>query len=181
MQAQFFDLSIDTRQVIEDDLEGFRQLPGVINATTTSQIPFSAEAVSQIYLEVGDEPQAYQTNIFDLDINGIEVLGLEVIEGRQFSPTEVIRHDPSLSDARPAVVMISHELNNSLAPISSMTNSAKKILKQREHLDLLPEILDTIERRTQRLFEFTRQYARLARKQPVMSATFLAISKRSVS
>lgn len=59
--------------------------------------------------------------------------------------------------------LISHELNNSLAPISSLTSSAKKILKQQENLDMLPDMLDTIERRAQRLFEFTRQYARLAR------------------
>ena len=45
VQAQFFDLSIDTRQVIEDDLEGFRRLPGVTNATTASQIPFGADHV----------------------------------------------------------------------------------------------------------------------------------------
>jgi signal transduction histidine kinase len=60
-----------------------------------------------------------------------------------------------------------------------MTSSAKKILKQQENLDMLPDMLDTIERRAQRLFEFTRQYARLARlpaarKQPVKIADFLS-------
>jgi len=60
-----------------------------------------------------------------------------------------------------------------------MTSSAKKILDQPEHQDMLPDILDTIERRAQRLFEFTRQYARLARlpsarKQPVFLREFLS-------
>jgi len=79
--------------------------------------------------------------------------------------------------------LISHELNNSLAPISSMAGSAKKILKQQENLELLPDMLDTIERRAQRLFEFTRQYARLARlpaarKQAVAITEFLSDIER---
>jgi signal transduction histidine kinase len=90
--------------------------------------------------------------------------------------TEISRNEIALW--KQVIRLISHELNNSLAPISSLTSSAKKILRQQEHLDMLPEMLDTIERRAQRLFEFTRQYARLARlpaarKQPVMIAEFL--------
>jgi two-component system nitrogen regulation sensor histidine kinase NtrY len=90
--------------------------------------------------------------------------------------TEISRNEIALW--KKVIRLISHELNNSLAPISSMTSSAKKILNQPEHIDMLPEILDTIERRAQRLFEFTRQYARLARlpaarKQPVNIAEFL--------
>jgi nitrogen fixation/metabolism regulation signal transduction histidine kinase len=91
--------------------------------------------------------------------------------------TEISRNEIALW--KRVIRLISHELNNSLAPISSMTSSAKKILKQQENLDMLPDMLDTIERRAQRLFEFTRQYARLARlpaarKQPVKIADFLS-------
>jgi len=91
--------------------------------------------------------------------------------------TEISRNEIALW--KQVIRLISHELNNSLAPISSMTGSAKKILKQQSNLDMLPDMLDTIERRAQRLFEFTRQYARLARlpaarKQPVKIAEFLS-------
>jgi two-component system nitrogen regulation sensor histidine kinase NtrY len=95
--------------------------------------------------------------------------------------TEISRNEIALW--KQVIRLISHELNNSLAPISSMTGSAKKILKQQEHLDMLPDMLDTIERRAQRLFEFTRQYARLARlpaarKQVVNLAEFLGDIER---
>jgi nitrogen fixation/metabolism regulation signal transduction histidine kinase len=91
--------------------------------------------------------------------------------------TEISRSEIALW--KQVIRLISHELNNSLAPISSMTGSAKKILEQQENLDMLPDMLDTIERRAQRLFEFTRQYARLARlpaarKQAVNLAEFLS-------
>jgi two-component system nitrogen regulation sensor histidine kinase NtrY len=75
--------------------------------------------------------------------------------------TEISRNEIGLW--KQVIRLISHELNKSLAPISSLTNSAKKILDQPEHMHMLPEMLDTIERRAQRLFDFTRQYARLAR------------------
>jgi nitrogen fixation/metabolism regulation signal transduction histidine kinase len=95
--------------------------------------------------------------------------------------TEISRNEIALW--KQVIRLISHELNNSLAPISSMTGSARKILKQQENLDMLPDMLDTIERRAQRLFEFTRQYARLARlpaarKQAVNLAEFLSDIER---
>jgi nitrogen fixation/metabolism regulation signal transduction histidine kinase len=95
--------------------------------------------------------------------------------------TEISRNEIALW--KQVIRLISHELNNSLAPISSMTGSAKKILKQQENLEMLPDMLDTIERRAQRLFEFTRQYARLARlpaarKQDVNLAEFVSDIER---
>ena len=62
-----------------------------------------------------------------------------------------------------AIRLMSHELNNSLAPISSLTNSAKQIIQKPEHIDMLPDILDTISQRTRRLHAFIEQYARFAR------------------
>lgn len=59
--------------------------------------------------------------------------------------------------------LISHELNNSLAPISSLTNSAKQIIDEPEHHHMLPDIFDTISRRTQNLHEFIELYAKFAR------------------
>jgi len=116
VQAQLYDLSVDSRQVVIDDLERFRVLPGVISASTATQIPFAAEDVSNVFLETGDEPQLYQTNIFDFDANGLDVLGLELIEGRDFYETEVVRHDPSQSDAKAAVAMISVSQADALFP-----------------------------------------------------------------
>jgi nitrogen fixation/metabolism regulation signal transduction histidine kinase len=59
--------------------------------------------------------------------------------------------------------LISHELNNSLAPISSLTRSAQKILKQPEHTHMHVEVLETIGNRTHHLHDFISQYAKFAR------------------
>jgi len=59
--------------------------------------------------------------------------------------------------------LISHELNNSLAPISSLTNSAKKVIGSGENQHMLPEMLDTISRRSAHLHQFIEQYSHFAR------------------
>ncbi|MBR8845104.1 ATP-binding protein [Pseudoalteromonas sp. JC3] len=68
-----------------------------------------------------------------------------------------------------AIRLISHELNNSLAPISSLTNSANTIVersaKEQNHtlVQLLPDMLATINRRTENLSEFVAKYSEFAR------------------
>jgi len=70
--------------------------------------------------------------------------------------------------------LISHELNNSLAPISSLTNSAKKVVASNKNQHMLPEMLDTISRRSAHLHQFIEQYAHFARlPQPNKSAVEL--------
>jgi signal transduction histidine kinase len=59
--------------------------------------------------------------------------------------------------------VISHELNNSLAPIRSLVGSARLIGKKPEHHDKLERVLDTIEERAGHLGAFVDGYARLAR------------------
>lgn len=58
--------------------------------------------------------------------------------------------------------VISHELNNSLAPIASLAHSGSLLL-QRGQLDKLPTALTTIEERARHLEGFIRDYARFAK------------------
>lgn len=59
--------------------------------------------------------------------------------------------------------LINHELNNSLAPISSMVHSARLIARTPEHLAKLDRVFETIEERTAHLAAFLEGYARFAR------------------
>ncbi|NYZ63553.1 sensor histidine kinase [Luteimonas deserti] len=73
--------------------------------------------------------------------------------------------------------VISHELNNSLAPIASLAHSGRELLR-RGQLERLPEALTTIEERARHLEGFIRGYARFAklpapRRDPVQLATFV--------
>jgi nitrogen fixation/metabolism regulation signal transduction histidine kinase len=59
--------------------------------------------------------------------------------------------------------LINHELNNSLAPISSMVHSARLIAKNPAQIAKLDRVFETIEERTSHLAAFLEGYARFAR------------------
>jgi nitrogen fixation/metabolism regulation signal transduction histidine kinase len=61
------------------------------------------------------------------------------------------------------VRLISHEVNNSLAPVTSLVHSARLIAKNPEHAGKLLRVFDTIEERTTHLRAFLDGYAALAR------------------
>ena len=58
--------------------------------------------------------------------------------------------------------VISHELNNSLAPVGSLVNSASELLR-RGQTERLPDILATIGERTHHLQSFIEGYAKFAK------------------
>ena len=58
--------------------------------------------------------------------------------------------------------VISHELNNSLAPIASLAKSAVELLR-RGNTQRLPEIMETVEERARHLERFIEGYARFAK------------------
>jgi two-component system, NtrC family, nitrogen regulation sensor histidine kinase NtrY len=74
--------------------------------------------------------------------------------------------------------VISHELNNSLAPVASLARSAAELVR-RGQVQRLPEILATVEERAEHLERFIGGYARFAklptpRREAIQWAPFLA-------
>lgn len=74
--------------------------------------------------------------------------------------------------------IISHELNNSLAPVASLAHSGAELLRRGQH-QRLEEIFATIEERARHLEGFIRDYARFAklpspRLEPVLWPAFCA-------
>ena len=62
-----------------------------------------------------------------------------------------------------AIRVISHELNNSLAPISSLVHSAGVLAERPEARERLPRVFSAIDERVAHLTDFLRGYARFAR------------------
>jgi signal transduction histidine kinase len=74
---------------------------------------------------------------------------------------EINRHE--VVSLKKVIRIISHEINNSLGPISSLVGSAKIILQRPEHLPKLSTVFDTIQERALHLQSFLDGYARLAK------------------
>ncbi len=65
-----------------------------------------------------------------------------------------------------AIRVLSHEMNNSLAPVTSLIHSARLMVNVPEHAGRLSRALDTIEERAEHLRTFLDGYARFARLPP---------------
>ena len=111
---EFYDDSIDVRQSVIDDIERIKQLDGVIDITPVSERPFDAQRVVNVYLESGEEAQAFQTNIFDSNVAGPRVLDLTLISGRFFDENEVLFGSANELKQSNSVVMISEQMAEAL-------------------------------------------------------------------
>ena len=74
---------------------------------------------------------------------------------------EVAQHD--IAVLKRVVRLLSHEVNNSLAPVSSLVHSARVIVASGDRLERLQRVFDTIDERSQHLSQFIASYAALAR------------------
>jgi two-component system, NtrC family, nitrogen regulation sensor histidine kinase NtrY len=74
---------------------------------------------------------------------------------------EVARHD--VEALKKLVRLISHEVNNSLGPISSLVHTARMVQASGERLERLERVFDAVEERARHLANFIAGYASLAR------------------
>ncbi len=79
----------------------------------------------------------------------------------RYMTREIGRHEVEV--LKRVVRVISHEVNNSLAPVASLVHSARLIAKSPEHAGKLERVFDTIEERALHLKGFLEGYAALAR------------------
>jgi signal transduction histidine kinase len=71
-------------------------------------------------------------------------------------------HREEVRTWKKVIRVISHELNNSLAPIASLAHSGAELVARGKH-DQLEEVFDTISERAQHLERFIQGYARFAK------------------
>lgn len=74
---------------------------------------------------------------------------------------ELRRHEVAVW--KRAIRLINHEINNSIAPISSLFHSARRVQEMPEHRHRLSEIYESIEERLRFLRTFLDSYAQFAR------------------
>jgi nitrogen fixation/metabolism regulation signal transduction histidine kinase len=106
--------------------------------------------------QAGDEDEVFHLAAKDFALNGRSHRLLLV---RRFTG-ELRRQE--VQTWKKVIRVISHELNNSLAPIASMAFSGRELVR-RGQPERLPEILDAIEARARELEAFVRGYADVAK------------------
>lgn len=139
-------------------LEGLR-LPQLIAGLTTelaSMLEQGQEGLFTVGAEADGNEQTYHLGRQSFSLNG---RSHELLLLRQL--THELRRQEILTWKK-VIRVISHELNNSLAPIASLAHSAAELLKRGQN-ERIPGLLDTISERAGHLQSFILGYASIAK------------------
>ncbi len=106
-----------SRAILLADLDLVRGLPGVVNAYLTNSMPLSGGGWSTgVAAGLDDQRSPDRSSaIYMVDENGIDTLGLKLVAGRNFEPSEVLWHMRSES-LDPDSVIITAALAKRLFP-----------------------------------------------------------------
>jgi putative ABC transport system permease protein len=112
-----FDTSLDQMQVMRDDLEALRSIPGVIAAIPTNSVPASGSGWGDGLYVDPEQPSNESVSFgnFMVDEQGLEAFGLELVSGRNFAPEDMVSMSLVESpDSR--VILVSQALADVLFP-----------------------------------------------------------------
>ena len=112
-----FDSKVDQRQLIRDDMDKIRSLPGVIAAAPTQSIPISGSGWGgDLYNDpAAPSNEAISFGNFMVDEQGLEAFGLELVAGRNFRADEIMVRSMEIN-ADPTQLIISQALADELFP-----------------------------------------------------------------
>lgn len=103
--------------MLQADLANVRATPGVLDAVATNSYPLRGsgwqDGVSHHAGATSRQEQTAQTGVYAMDQHGIGTMGLNLVEGRNFVPEDVIRGNFGAAPL-PGVAIISSSLKNQL-------------------------------------------------------------------
>ena len=90
-----FDPDFDHKNVMLEDLDLIRNLPGVVDAIATNSFPLRSGGWSMgLQLEPGEGIDGTGTAIYFVDEHGINTFGTNLVDGANFSPNDINWNDP---------------------------------------------------------------------------------------
>ncbi len=90
-----FSPDFNARVAIEEDLDALRKFPGIANAIVTNTVPLQGGGWSQgLRREPGDDKENIGVAVYFVDEQGIDTFGVNLTDGRNFMPTEILWFDP---------------------------------------------------------------------------------------
>ena len=112
-----FDPQMEFRSLVAEDLDAMRSHPGVRTAIMTNSLPIRNGGWGQQFqLEPGMDKESFGTGIYFVDELGVEAFGVNLIAGRNFTPTDVDWFDTESDDQWPPIAIVSKALAESMFP-----------------------------------------------------------------
>jgi putative ABC transport system permease protein len=125
-----FDPALDYPALITEDLDAIRKFPGVTNAIVTNSVPIrNGGWGQQLQTEPGDDIEGTGTGVYFVDEHGIDTFGVNLIAGRNFTPSDVSWFDSDADGhAWPDVIIISSAMTTTLFPDSEPADAVGKVV-----------------------------------------------------
>ncbi|MCZ6559825.1 MAG: ABC transporter permease [Gammaproteobacteria bacterium] len=119
----------DYQVLVAEDLAAIRNFPGVRNAVSTNTLPLQGGGWSQgMQIEPGEEIEKTTVALFFMDEHGIDTFGVNLIAGRNFTPTEVNWYDPKDERRWPPQIIVSKAMAEEFFPDFSPEETVGKII-----------------------------------------------------
>jgi putative ABC transport system permease protein len=106
----------DLQHMQEEDSRALAAIPGVKSVAWTNQVPLGRSGWTTGMAADRNQTEAVPTALYFSPDSLVETLGLELIEGRDFTPDDVVLVDPSRESPEPEVAIVTHELARRLFP-----------------------------------------------------------------
>ncbi|MEQ9561646.1 MAG: ABC transporter permease, partial [Woeseiaceae bacterium] len=96
-----FEENFDSKSAAEEDLRMLRSLPGVVDAVMTNSVPLQGGGWSMgLRREPGDDDEDTGVALYFVDAHGINTFGVNLVQGRNFNPSEIMWFDAEAGGPR---------------------------------------------------------------------------------
>lgn len=117
ISTTIFDKQLDQLQLVRDDLEALRAIPGVIAASPVNSVPASGSGWGEGLFNDPEMPsnESISFGKFMVDEHGLEAFDLELVAGRNIRPEEVVTRSMDETPS-PGILVVSQALADKLFP-----------------------------------------------------------------
>lgn len=95
INAKTYQSGMNFQSLMNEDMRAFGEIDGVVGITPINLTPVAAGWPDTIFDGTGESKRSFQTHVFNVDANGLSVLGLQLQEGRNFEAVDVLYGDGS--------------------------------------------------------------------------------------
>ena len=128
------------------DLAELRQMPNIINAVATYSFPYSGSSDwDDLQTVAGSDQNTVPAASYKLDEHGIEALGLLLIAGENFSPSEVLWQTESNKTFPNVVIITSNVARNLFSTLDLASVIGKTIFINAAHSTVVKGIVNQLQ------------------------------------